>query len=99
MTFEIDGPLGAADRSPRLGEAQFTEAMGSSSLVDRLVRVTGIYGLSYFIGRVLDEHYPAEAFGDGSTVYPAWASEHGGADIDPGVKWVNLLRAALKEIE
>lgn len=83
-----------------IGHDQFVEAVGGrdDSLVNRLVRDTGIYALTYFIERVLDEHYPADIFGAGDTLIPTWVSDRGGEDIDPGIKWVALLRHAIKEV-
>ena len=65
---------------------------------DEFLRRLGIRGLTYAIERVLDEHYPADIFGDGSDVYPSWRGDRGGSDIDPGIRWCALLRAAIKEV-
>lgn len=56
----------------------------------------GIRGLSWLVRAVLDAHYPEDIFPWREIQFGvSWASEHGGTDIDPGVKWVALLRMAL----
>ena len=85
------------DERMEIGEAQFRTAFRSID-VEHCIERTGIYGLTWFIQAVLDEHYPADIFGDGDVLYPTWASEIGGTDIDPGAKWAALLRHAIKEV-
>ncbi len=80
-----------------IGNEQLAVAIRTDIGVEDFVRDLGIYTLSALIEKVLDEHYPVEAFGEGTNLYPTWASNHGGTDIDPGVKWVSLLRHAVRE--
>lgn len=89
-----------------IGREQMVDAVGggNENVLDRLVRDTGIYGLSYFIGRVLDEHYPVDIFGDDTSaagiMYGVnWGGEQAGEDIPRGVKWAVLLRHAIRQIE
>lgn len=64
-----------------------------------IVRI-GMRGLNWMIRTVLDKHYPLDVFPQEDVQYGVmWGGEHAGADIDPGVKWVALLRMALKEVE
>ena len=65
---------------------------------DGFIDSLGIDGLNYIIARVVDEHYPADVFPTDGVIYPSWGGEHGGSDIQPGVKWIALLRQALEEI-
>ena len=82
------------------GRAQIVADMGGGwDNYQRIVKRTGIYALTAFIADVLETNYPATVFGDGTNLYPTWASEHGGTDIEPGVKWVALLCQAVREVE
>lgn len=66
--------------------------------VDRFSKKLGLRGLTWLIATVLDEHYPEVVF-PADVLHPTWGGEHGGDDIDPGVKWVALLRQAIKEVQ
>ena len=79
------------------GKMEVEEEIGEHT-TQRLIERTGVRGLTYLIAEVLDEHYPADVFGDGSIVVPSWMDDHGGTSFDPGVRWVALLRQAIKEI-
>ena len=64
-----------------------------------IVRV-GMKGLNWIIQQVLDRHYPLDVFPQDTVHYGmTWGGEHGGDDIDPGVKWVAHLREALRVID
>lgn len=83
------------------GRAELVDALvhgyipqGVTGLTSRL----GIRGLSWLIREVLDTHYPEDIFPVEGVLYPAWGGEHGGSDIDPGMKWIALLRQALREV-
>lgn len=79
------------------GATQLGTAIRNSLDTDSLVHELGIYSLSHLIEKVLDEHYPADVFGNGDLVVElSWAQ--GRRDIDPGVRWVALLRLALKQL-
>jgi hypothetical protein len=89
------------DDSPvSIGRKQLADAIYVSTSTDAFVHNMGIYSLSYLIERVLDEHYPADIFGDGEKLYLNWSSNdpQAGGEIDPGVRWCNLLRVALKQL-
>lgn len=64
-----------------------------------ITRLVGMKGLNWLIRDVLDTIYPKDIFGDGSIVEPMWMSNEGGREFNPGVRWVALLRAALKEVK
>lgn len=65
---------------------------------DKFIERLGLRGLNFIIAKVLDDHYPESIFSTGTLLYPSWASEHGGEDIQPGIKWAAFLRAAIEEI-
>ncbi len=66
---------------------------------ERFAHELGVRGLSWMIQTVLDDHYPTDVFPQDRVQYGVnWAGEHGGEDIDPGVKWIALLRLALEEV-
>lgn len=46
----------------------------------------------------LDATYPAPYF-EAEQYGVIWRGEHGGTDIDPGVRWATLLRLALRQLE
>lgn len=83
---------------PDLGREQFAAAMSGSGNPDEFVRHLDWHGFLWLIHERLDTIYPEDIYG-ANTAYVSWSGEHGGEDIDPGVRWVVLLREALKQLE
>ena len=91
----------ALGRTPLgIGRQQLEHAVYTEADLNKFVAKLGIYALSALIEMTLDRHYPKEVFGDGSILYPTWASNdpRGGEEIDPGVRWVACLRQALEQL-
>lgn len=65
---------------------------------EHFVRELDWHAFLWVIRERLDTIYPADLF-ESETYGVLWASEHGGSDIDPGVRWATLLRLALKQLE
>ena len=80
------------------GYMNIEEALKFNRHPEEFIADLTMNGLNYIISTMLDLRYPADIFGKASQVYPSWSSEHGGEDIDPGVRWVVLLRAALEQL-
>lgn len=63
---------------------------------EQLAEVFSMHGFNFLIRHRLDAIYPAEQFGGMERrMDPMRYSNEGGREIDPGVKWVILLREAL----
>lgn len=94
-TEEVENPELVMRRDPGYREVQGgLQFMWPEQFIIRI----GMKGLNWIIKQVLDHHYPVDAF-PADIVMPSWLDDHGGESFDPGVKWVALLRAALKEID
>ena len=65
---------------------------------EQLAEAFSLHGFNFLIRHRLDAIYPADIFGGTTRVYPSWSSEHGGEDIERGVRWVLLMRTALDEL-
>jgi hypothetical protein len=90
---------------PEKGQAELERALGQSKrLTDysdgtaqRFVRELGWHGFLWIIRERLDTIYPAPGF-RATTYGVLWGGEHGGEDIDAGVKWATLLDLALEQL-
>jgi hypothetical protein len=67
--------------------------------VDDFIHTLGFHGLNYLIRVMTDAIYPEELFGKADDVQPLWLRGNGGSELDPGVRWVMLLRLALTQVE
>jgi hypothetical protein len=66
---------------------------------EQLVEALSMHGFNFIIRHRLDAIYPRSAFGGTERrMESSWYSNEGGREIDPGVKWIILLRAALDEL-
>jgi len=90
----IEQPKGWRDVLRVLDECRSGEIESPEQLAEAL----SMHGFNFIIRHRLDAIYPKDIFGSASQVYLSWSSEHGGEDIDRGVRWAVLLRAALNEL-
>lgn len=80
-----------------IGRKDLNEAFTVPS-IEQFAHRLGMRSLNRLIAMVLAEHYSADIFPADGVLYPAWGGEHGGDDIDPGVKWIACLRLALEVV-
>jgi hypothetical protein len=92
-------PIEVSVRERGLGRNEAVEAFGAVKIegfIDRL----GMRGLNWFIASVIARHYPNDVFPeDGKIMDISWRADADyGPGLDPGVKWIALLRQAMKEV-
>jgi len=80
-----------------IGEGEFTHAFLATSS-DVFFERIGLSGLNWIIASVLAKTYPAVVFDTDGTLYETWGGEHGGEDIEPGMKWLAALRLGLEVV-
>ena len=93
VPMTIQQPSGWRDVLRAIDSIRSGEIESPEDLVESLT----MHGFNYIIRQRLDAIYPADHFR--TKQYGVnWHSEHGGEDIEKGVKYVTLLYMALEEL-
>lgn len=88
-----------SNRPPRPAGWHEWQAVIDGGTPEVIAERIGMRGLNWMIRAVLDAHYPESVFPqDGVQEGVRWRGSYGGDDIEPGVKWIVLLRMALEEV-
>ena len=82
-----------------IGGAEASEAFKTTE-IDRFIDRLGMRGLNWIIASVIARHYSADVFPeDGKVMNINWRADADyGPGLDPGVKWIALLRMAMEEV-